>query len=86
MDAWKKVYSNEDESVSIKWFWENFDPENYSIWLCEYLYPQELTLTFMSCNLIGGKTTFLYMNSKGQGAAFREKRGAHFFINMIQFL
>lgn len=54
MDAFKKVYSNEDESVSIKYFWENFDPENYSIWFCEYLFPSELTLTFMSCNLIGG--------------------------------
>ena len=54
MDTFKKVYSNEDESVSIKYFWDNFDPENYSIWYCEYLFPKELTLTFMSCNLIGG--------------------------------
>ncbi|XP_054716075.1 elongation factor 1-gamma-like [Uloborus diversus] len=54
MDEFKRVYSNEDESVSIKYFWEKFDAENYSIWYCEYLYPQELTLTFMSCNLIGG--------------------------------
>ncbi|GFU18707.1 elongation factor 1-gamma [Nephila pilipes] len=54
MDEFKRVYSNEDESVSIKYFWDKFDAENYSIWFCEYLYPQELTLTFMSCNLIGG--------------------------------
>lgn len=58
MDDFKKVYSNEDESVSIKYFWEKFDPENYSIWYCEYLFPKELTLVFMSCNLIGGKTFF----------------------------
>lgn len=55
MDEFKRVYSNEDESVSIKYFWDKFDPEHYSIWYCDYLYPQELTLTFMSCNLIGGK-------------------------------
>ncbi|XP_035204597.1 elongation factor 1-gamma-like [Stegodyphus dumicola] len=54
MDEFKRVYSNEDESVSVKHFWEKFDPENYSIWYCEYLYPQELTLVFMSCNLISG--------------------------------
>lgn len=54
MDDFKKVYSNESEDVSIKYFWDKFDPENYSIWYCEYLYPKELTLVFMSCNLIGG--------------------------------
>ncbi|KAF8771881.1 Elongation factor 1-gamma like protein [Argiope bruennichi] len=54
MDEFKRTYSNEDESVSIKYFWDKFDAENYSIWYCEYLFPQELTLTFMSCNLIGG--------------------------------
>ncbi|KAJ8963707.1 hypothetical protein NQ314_005428 [Rhamnusium bicolor] len=35
-------------------FWENFDPTNYSIWYCEYKYPQELSKVFMSCNLITG--------------------------------
>ncbi|XP_035213371.1 elongation factor 1-gamma-like, partial [Stegodyphus dumicola] len=54
MDEFKRVYSNEDESVSVKYFLEKFDPENYSIWCCEYLYPQELTLVFIRCNLISG--------------------------------
>ncbi|VDM41423.1 unnamed protein product [Toxocara canis] len=55
MDAFKRVYSNEDTATkAIPYFWENFDPENYSIWFAEYKYPEELTLTFMSCNLIGG--------------------------------
>jgi len=54
MDEFKRVYSNNKEEVSLPWFWENFDHENYSIWFCEYLYPEELKLVFMSCNLIGG--------------------------------
>ncbi|VDN56031.1 unnamed protein product [Dracunculus medinensis] len=55
MDAFKRVYSNEDTATkAIPYFWENFDAENYSIWFCEYKYPEELTLTFMSCNLISG--------------------------------
>jgi elongation factor 1-gamma len=54
MDDFKRVYSNEAESVSIPYFWEKLDKENYSIWYCEYKYPKELTLIFMSCNLITG--------------------------------
>ncbi|KAK0163482.1 hypothetical protein PV327_007157 [Microctonus hyperodae] len=54
MDDFKRSYSNEDEAVSIPYFWEKFDPENYSIWIGEYKYNNELTKTFMSCNLIGG--------------------------------
>jgi len=54
IDDFKRVYSNEDESKSIPYFWEKFDPENYSIWYGEYKYPQELTKVFMSCNLITG--------------------------------
>jgi elongation factor 1-gamma len=55
MDDFKKVYSNEDTATkAIPWFWEHFDKENYSIWHCEYKFPEELTLVFMSCNLITG--------------------------------
>jgi hypothetical protein len=43
MDDFKRFYSNEDEAKSIPYFWEKFDPENYSIWFCEYKYPEELT-------------------------------------------
>jgi len=53
-DDFKRFYSNEEEAKSIPYFWEKFDPENYSIWFCEYKYPEELTKTFMSCNLISG--------------------------------
>jgi elongation factor 1-gamma len=54
MDAWKREYSNNDTDVAMKWFWENFDSEGYSIWKVDYKYNDELTLTFMSNNLIGG--------------------------------
>ena len=54
MDDFKRCYSNEDESKSIPYFWEKFDPENYSIWLGEYKYNDELQKVFMSCNLITG--------------------------------
>jgi len=54
MDDYKRCYSNEDETKSIPYFWEKFDPENYSIWLGEYKYNNELSKVFMSCNLITG--------------------------------
>jgi elongation factor 1-gamma len=54
MDDFKRFYSNNPEDKSIPYFWEKFDKENYSIWYCEYKYANELTLVFMSCNLISG--------------------------------
>jgi elongation factor 1-gamma len=55
MDEFKREYSNKDtKSVAIPYFWKNFDKECYSIWYCEYKYPEELNLTFMSSNLVGG--------------------------------
>jgi elongation factor 1-gamma len=54
MDDFKRFYSNNDEEKSVPYFWEKFDKENYSIWFCEYKYPEELTKIFMTCNLVGG--------------------------------
>jgi len=54
LDDWKRKYSNEDtRSVALPWFWENYNPEEYSLWKVDYKYNKELTLTFMSNNLIG---------------------------------
>jgi len=54
-DEFKRVYSNEDiKTKAIPYFWENLDKENYSIWMCEYQFPDELALTFQSENLING--------------------------------
>jgi len=55
MDEFKREYSNKDTlTVAIPYFWSHFDKENYSIWYCEYKYPQELTQVFMTSNLIAG--------------------------------
>ncbi|KAI1096820.1 eEF1-gamma domain-containing protein [Rostrohypoxylon terebratum] len=59
LDEWKRYYSNHDEDVSIKWFFENVPFTDYSIWRVKYKYNDELTLTFMSNNLIGGFNTRL---------------------------
>ena len=57
MDEFKRTYSNSDTAtVALPYFWTNLatNKEFYSIWYCEYKYNPELTLTFMSGNLIGG--------------------------------
>merc|ERR1711953_769382 len=55
LDEFKRVYSNEDiKTKAIPYFWENLDKDNYSIWMCEYQFPQDLGLTFQIENLIEG--------------------------------
>ncbi len=55
LDEWKRVYSNEDtRPTALPWFWENYDPAEWSLWKVDYKYNDELTLTFMSNNLVGG--------------------------------
>lgn len=55
MEEFKRVYSNEDTlTKALPYFWDQFDPSAFSIWYCEYKYADELTLCFMSCNLISG--------------------------------
>jgi len=54
-DEFKRVYSNEDiKTKAIPYFWDHFDADNYSIWLCEYKFPEDLGMTFQSENLITG--------------------------------
>ncbi|KAG0166758.1 Elongation factor 1-gamma [Apophysomyces sp. BC1015] len=64
MDEWKRMYSNNNTDVAMKWFWEHHDPEGYSLWRVDYKYNDELTLVFMSCNLIGGFFARLEMARK----------------------
>lgn len=56
IDEWKRTYSNEEtREVAIPFFWEKiYNPEDYSLWKVDYKYNDELTLTFMSNNLVGG--------------------------------
>lgn len=54
LDDWKRKYSNEDtREVALPWFWEQYKPEEYSLWQIDYKYNDELTMTFMSSNLVG---------------------------------
>ncbi|KAE9977337.1 hypothetical protein BLS_001469 [Venturia inaequalis] len=55
LDDWKRKYSNEEtREVALPWFWENVKFDEYSIWRVDYKYNDELTMTFMTSNLIGG--------------------------------
>ncbi|KAJ1982095.1 hypothetical protein H4R34_001825 [Dimargaris verticillata] len=55
LEAWKRFYSNNDTKPdAMNYFWENYDPEGYSLWKMQFKYNPELTLTFMSANQIGG--------------------------------
>ncbi|GKT85079.1 LOW QUALITY PROTEIN: elongation factor 1-gamma [Colletotrichum tofieldiae] len=48
-------YSNiKDHDEAMKWFWDNVNFEEFSLWKVKYKYNDELTMTFMSNNLIGG--------------------------------
>lgn len=54
LDDWKRKYSNEEtREVALPWFWENANFEEYSIYRVDYKYNEELTMTFMTSNLIG---------------------------------
>lgn len=53
-DDYKRCYSNNPADVYLPYFWEKFDSENCSIWLCEYKFAEELGLVFMTSNLVRG--------------------------------
>ncbi|PAV60398.1 hypothetical protein WR25_23736 [Diploscapter pachys] len=73
-DEFKKVYSNEDTATkALPYFWDHFDAANMSIWKCTYKFPQDLTLSFMACNLISGMMQRL------------EKLNKNAFASMILF-
>lgn len=57
MDEFKRTYSNEDTlKVALPYFWKHYEEnkEFYSLWYCEYKYPEDLSKVFMTSNLIGG--------------------------------
>lgn len=56
LEEWKRVYSNSrsDYYKSMPWFWEHFDKEGYSLWLCKYKYNDECTRDYATSNLISG--------------------------------
>ncbi|KAJ3037539.1 hypothetical protein HDU99_010393, partial [Rhizoclosmatium hyalinum] len=55
LEEWKRFYSNNDtRPTACNWFWDKFDPAGFSLYRLDYKYNSELTLTFMSSNLVGG--------------------------------
>lgn len=66
IDNWKREYSNEEtREVALPYFWNEFyNPEEWSLWKVGYKYNDELTLTFMSNNLVGGFFTRLTASIK----------------------
>ncbi|KAL0618861.1 Elongation factor 1-gamma [Plecturocebus cupreus] len=56
LDKCKRNYSSEDTlSVALPWIGEkHFDKDGWSLWYSECRFPEELTQTFMRCNLITG--------------------------------
>jgi elongation factor 1-gamma len=54
LDAWKRFYSNNETPQSVEYFWQNYDPQGFSLWKVDYKYNDELGAVFMSSNLIGG--------------------------------
>ncbi|EGP90132.1 unnamed protein product [Zymoseptoria tritici ST99CH_1A5] len=65
LDDWKRKYSNEEtREVALPWFWENCKFDEYSIYRVDYKYNDELTMTFMTSNLIGGFFTRLEASRK----------------------
>ncbi|KAI9855268.1 MAG: hypothetical protein M1824_006195 [Vezdaea acicularis] len=55
LDDWKRKYSNsETREDALPWFWEHYKPDEYSLWRVDYKYNDELTMIFMTSNLIGG--------------------------------
>ncbi|KAG9031805.1 hypothetical protein FRB95_002297 [Tulasnella sp. JGI-2019a] len=57
LSEWKRVYMSKDTrgfGGSLEWFYKWFDNECFSIWRCDYKYPEELTQVFISSSMIGG--------------------------------
>jgi len=54
LDDWKRFYSNNAEDASVKYFWENYEDEGWSLWSSTYKYNDELDNLMRTCNLIGG--------------------------------
>jgi hypothetical protein len=36
IDEWKRQYSNNETDVALKWFWEHYDPKEFSLWRVDY--------------------------------------------------
>lgn len=53
-EVFKRVFSNEPAEKAMEYLEKHFDPNCDSIWTCEYKYPDDLSLIFMTTNLVRG--------------------------------
>nr|CDS32284.1 eukaryotic translation elongation factor 1 [Hymenolepis microstoma] len=53
-DDFKRVFSNEPAEKAMEYLEKHYDPNCDSIWTCEYKYPDDLNLIFMTTNLVRG--------------------------------
>lgn len=76
--------------VALKWFWENYKPEEYSLWKVTYKYPEELSpQVFMNSNLIGGFHTRLEGSRKylfGNACVYGENGAAKHAIQGVYLI
>ncbi|KAK6362031.1 hypothetical protein TWF730_005734 [Orbilia blumenaviensis] len=81
LDDWKRQYSNSDTRTgALPWFWENYNPAEWSLWKVDYKYPEELTQVFMTSNLIGGFFNRLEASRKyifGSLSVYGENNNSH---------
>ena len=79
LDEFKRYFSNNETPEALKYFWEKVPTDEYSIWRVDYKYNEELTLTFMSNNLIGGFNNRLEGSRKylfGSASVFGENNNS----------
>jgi len=56
LEHWKTKYANTSPSrpEATDYFWQNFDPSGWCIYIYEYKWPEECTVDFMTANKFGG--------------------------------
>ena len=82
LDEFKRCYSNCDDVVkeAIPHFWEHFDKEAYSIWVCDYTESLKGKMKFQVCNLVGGVWLHFFVL-----LFFKEKNCGSFVLFHIYF-
>jgi elongation factor 1-gamma len=56
LESWKTKYANTNPTRpdAIDFFWQNYDPEGWCIYLYKYKWPEECKIDFMTANKFGG--------------------------------
>lgn len=55
IEEWRKRYTMHDtRRTALPWFWEHYNPQEWSLWKVEYRYDHELPMLLKPSSLIGG--------------------------------